>query len=552
MWTRRAAVVVICVLVLATWRGLDLQRSAQLRGLIDREIGLATDLLVRDLASRFAAVSHFAHLWERGTPPGRAQFIADAQEQMASTPGLYAIAYADAGLILRDVAPPELQALAGRSIIDGEARRAAVERARATRRTVVSDPVALMDGAGTGFMMYVPLFEGGAFRGTLIVAFHVERWLQSLTGRSTQSGFLPNHALALSLNGRPLHESADFASTGTRHAATADGRWQEATIRLEARPRPAFYADHWFWTPEALALIVLLALSAMAALLSLLTRARAAEARAHAAAAQLREVNATLRAEAEAETARAATSRFLATMSHEIRTPLNAIIGMFQLIEAAAAVPEKQRKQAGMGVEAARRLHRDLSNVLDISRLDAGALRVQVEETDLAQLTHMWRAALEAYVMRAGKPIDCAVRIDDDLPARARLDATALTQVVNNLMDNAVKFTDTGRVALRVTASGDSLVIRVEDTGPGIAPERRETVFERFYRVEDDTRRRISGTGLGLAISHDLVSLMHGSITLRPATPRGSVFTVTLPGALIENMAPPAVLLSDEGGALRI
>lgn len=527
-----------------TWRLLDEQRSTHVQALIDREITFAGDVLLRDLRARFAAISHMAHLWERGTPPSAAQFYADAEGQMDRAPGLFGIGYADPAHVLQWTAPSAVRPLEGRSVVASPERAQAMRDARASRDVRISPPLTLMDGSGTGFLMYVPLFEGETFHGTLLGVFHAELWLRSLFSTEAQEGFLPNFALRLSLQGEILLESPDFDTTPPEHLARTEVTWNGAPLLLEARPRAAFFADRWHWAPESLAAIVLLTLSALAALVSLVQRAQLAEASAQAAAFELLDLNASLReeaevrrqAEAEAQTARAATSRFLATMSHEIRTPLNAIIGMFQLIEAATDVPARQRRQAAKGVEAARRLHRDLSNVLDISRIDAGALRVHRGPTDLIPLAQGWSAALEGFVTRSGRAIACRVEMAPDLPDHAVLDAAALTQVVNNLMDNAVKFTEAGTISLRVWRDGTRLGITVSDTGLGIADDRKASIFQRFYQVEGGIERRFSGTGLGLAICRDLVELMEGTIEVRDNFPRGAIFEVTLQDALAADM----------------
>jgi len=370
----------------------------------------------------------------------------------------------------------------------------------------------------------------------------------------------PGIAYQISTATETVLQSDDFATASSRIHASAPVAGAGTEWRLEIRATQAYLAQGWHWIPEAVAVLLLAASLALGMIYDRLRTARAEHSTAHAALTEALASKKTLgdslracqRAEADAKTARMATARFLATMSHEIRTPLNAIFGMFQLSDAAETLPDKTRKQAAMGIEAARRLHRDLSNVLDISRLDAGGLRVRLEPTALPQLTQMWASSLEGYVMRANRPISFALELADDLPETIQVDAAALTQVVNNLMDNAVKFTETGSVTLRVFGQDEDLHVLVADTGVGIAQDRRETIFELFYQAEDGIERRFTGTGLGLAISRDLVSLMQGKIEMCDNHPHGMIFEITLPRALSSIMAQPAEVVSDPEQTVRL
>jgi signal transduction histidine kinase len=230
-----------------------------------------------------------------------------------------------------------------------------------------------------------------------------------------------------------------------------------------------------------------------------------------------------------AEQLRQATSakeRFFAQMSHELRTPINAILGYSGLIVEGIAgeVPAKAAEMVGRINRSGRHLLELVNDVLDISRLEAGKVRIECREFDLVELARDTvlsvepQARAKGLVVRVEAPASCTVYSD---PARVR-------QIVLNLASNAVKFTERGEVSLTVAPhEGDRVAVRVTDTGPGIGAADQEHVFAEFVQVGN----RSDGTGLGLAISRRLADLLGGSLTLTSEVGRGSTFELTLPNA---------------------
>ncbi|MEO0861227.1 MAG: ATP-binding protein [Pseudomonadota bacterium] len=225
-------------------------------------------------------------------------------------------------------------------------------------------------------------------------------------------------------------------------------------------------------------------------------------------------------AEAEAQKAFEVRKAFLANMSHEVRTPLNAIIGLFQLIQM-SDVPERQKKQAQVGLNASHHLLAELVNVLEISRMEADAVQINVQKEELKPLTEQWLQTAVATRHRLDKPIDVSLRVDDDVPEFWNLDARRVTQIVNNLTDNALKFTDEGKVDIEVSVGGtegrdslNTLDIVISDTGRGIADHQRDTIFDRFIQIDSSETRDNGGSGLGLTISRELAELMGASLCI--------------------------------------
>ena len=231
-----------------------------------------------------------------------------------------------------------------------------------------------------------------------------------------------------------------------------------------------------------------------------------------------------------ADSANRAKGSFLANMSHELRNPLSSILGMTGLLREELASGE-HHEYLEMIDRSGEQLLTIINDVLDMAKIEAGAqgaVPVPVDVVALASdLTEMMR------VKAADKNLDLSSICAGDVPRFVRLDAAKLRQVLMNLLGNALKFTDTGGVTLRLTSepvqqSGRTrLRFEVEDTGRGIAPEDQERIFQPFIQVGERTAQQ--GTGLGLAITRQFVELMGGTVTVSSAPGRGSLFRVEVP-----------------------
>ncbi|HYG86345.1 MAG TPA: ATP-binding protein [Azospirillum sp.] len=238
-----------------------------------------------------------------------------------------------------------------------------------------------------------------------------------------------------------------------------------------------------------------------------------------------------IEAKAKAEAAAQAKSAFLNTMSHELRTPLNAIIGFSEIIKDQAMGP----LGSPMYLEYAKDIHesgghllRIINDVLDMSRIEAGKLRLAPEAIDLGQVVHSCLQMVRDHALKG------EVALLDDvsaLPLAVHADRLAVMKILLNLLSNAVKFTPPGgsaRVSAALEADG-TLVLTVADTGVGIAPDALKQVFEPFQQGDMALNRRHGGTGLGLAITRALVELHGGGITLTSEPGQGTTATVRLP-----------------------
>ncbi|MFH2122259.1 MAG: response regulator [Pseudomonadota bacterium] len=231
-----------------------------------------------------------------------------------------------------------------------------------------------------------------------------------------------------------------------------------------------------------------------------------------------------------AEAASKAKSEFLATMSHEIRTPMNGILGMTELL-LNTGLKERQLHFVGTIQRSADSLLTIINDILDFSKIEAGKLELEEHTFDLRELVEDTADMLADRAHTKG--LELIPVFAGRIPTAARGDSNRLRQVLVNFLSNAIKFTDSGQVVLRVEnieEDGDNVTLRfsVEDSGIGIAPHMKDHIFELFSQGDSSTTRKYGGTGLGLAISRQLVQLMGGEISVDSEPGRGTVFRFTV------------------------
>jgi PAS domain S-box-containing protein len=254
-----------------------------------------------------------------------------------------------------------------------------------------------------------------------------------------------------------------------------------------------------------------------------------------------------------AEAANQAKSQFLATISHEIRTPLNGVLGMAQAMEV-DELSRTQRTRLGIIRESGQSLLAILNDVLDISKIEAGKLELEAVEFDLQELAESARHAFTA--LADAKDIALTLEVAPAARGVCLGDATRVRQILYNLISNALKFTDRGQVAVKVSRRGDNVRLRVADTGIGIAAIDLARLFEKFEQADASTTRRYGGSGLGLAICRQLAGMMGGRIDVTSQLGEGTTFVVALPLPKIagtRKVQPEAVRAApQEAGALRL
>jgi signal transduction histidine kinase/putative methionine-R-sulfoxide reductase with GAF domain len=228
-------------------------------------------------------------------------------------------------------------------------------------------------------------------------------------------------------------------------------------------------------------------------------------------------------------------SQFLANMSHELRTPLNAILGYAELLVDGiyGVLPDRPKGVLERIQNNGRHLLALINDVLDLAKIEAGQLTLVLEDYSLPEVVKTVVTATEP--LAASKGLKFTASLQDGMPM-AHGDARRVSQVLLNLVGNAIKFTDEGEIEIRAAAANSQFTLTVRDTGPGIADADQERIFGEFQQIDNSNTRQKGGTGLGLAISKRMVELQGGTISVESALGQGSTFRVILPVHVDEMM----------------
>ncbi len=516
-----AAAAVVAFLALVLWYLLIETGRRAMDEIVATEAAEVGRHIAHQIDERVRALRRKADRWQVEGKPSYRAWVADTANLLVDQPGFADITWVAPGGRVTWISPTAgNRAILGRNLLEDPIRRPAMEAARALRREVRTPAVDLMLG-GKGFVVFVPLFrEGLIFDGYITGVFEVRKLIDAvLTNRLRD-----DYSLAI-LEG----EQEVFAtSPGARHAPWV----REAAIELYGVKWRAFVApseSHLVRDRSLVPTIVLgggLLLSALAGMLVFLARSahdRAAEA--EALSASLKEANALLLQQDRHK------DEFLAVVSHELRTPLNFITGFTSVLqeEMAGPVTVLQREYLGRIEEGAARMFDLVTELLDLAQIRSGRLKLVVRPTELDPIFQEACRQAKIAADRLGLEVTC--------PGTTGLvglvDEGRVLRILSNLLSNALKFTGRGGHVhlLARELEGGEILVQVEDTGVGIAPEEVPRLFERFSQLDMSSTRQAAGIGLGLAISRALVEAHGGRIGVDSVRGEGSTFWFTLPGS---------------------
>ena len=420
--------------------------------------------------------------------------------------------------------------------VGSESRRlAALERARDTGESTASEPIRLAQESGSqlGFVVFHPVYSQhvgsredrrAALRGFCTAVFRIGDLIELTLRPGNES---PVVLTVFDRKGSLIYQQRGKRASGLPASEIQlDVAGEAWTLRFE--PTSSFGANGIYLLPWVTLIAGLIITGLLASYLWNGARQ---------AAVLSREVAVRKSAEDTADAANRAKSYFLANMSHEIRTPMNAILGYAQILARDAALPPFHRDMVTTVLSSGNHLLRLIDEVLDLSKIDAGRMDLVVADFDLTGLF----SELVAMFQHPCEEKQLGLRADAPAlagPVMVSGDEGKLRQICINLLGNAVKFTDRGRVTLRVIRQGpDEWRFEVEDTGIGISPELRERIFEPFQQGLGSHAE--TGTGLGLAISKRQVEILGGHLAVNSEPGKGSVFYVTLRLPVARDLGAP-------------
>ncbi len=247
-------------------------------------------------------------------------------------------------------------------------------------------------------------------------------------------------------------------------------------------------------------------------------------------------------AQRQAESANLAKSQFLANMSHEIRTPLNAILGFSEILHTSLR-RESNRKKVSYIVSAGNLLLSLINDLLDLSKIEAGKMELVLQDTDMTNILHETHVLF--FEKAKKKSVDLSLKLTSNMPAKIEIDDKRVTQILFNLVSNAVKFTHKGEIIISAGFSTENkthgmLEFAVSDTGIGMSEEQINLIFEEFSQISSEANRKYEGTGLGLAIAKKLTEMMKGEVFVESKPGKGSVFRIQIPNIRYKETQKPA------------
>ncbi|MBV1907648.1 MAG: response regulator [Pseudomonadales bacterium] len=502
------------------WYILDDERNRDTHKNVRDTALEVSNLIQKDLARRSNVIRIMAARWKddyEGTP--RDVWIRNVRSYQEVDDSYAVAAWADKQGVVRWVEPLKgNEKIVNLSLRRDAIRRTAFDLARETGEMVFTEPTRLAS-ENSGFLALHPLYIGEVFSGVIVLAFHVENWLNA-----TLSDRFGGYVLNIEFDGNSIFNFGKDTRKTSSFAHTVPIGLSNKTLDLVVTPTEIGLANIQTLVPEyTFVLIVLLALS-----VGILVHGETSK-----TANRILQQNAKvlLIAKEEAEAANIAKSEFLANMSHEIRTPLNGVIGMAEMLKTANLNHEEMNDLLTLQ-SSSESLLSVVNNILDVSKMEAGQMTLEIIPFDLHDMVNSTVSIVRSEADK--KSLELRVVQDSKGPKFVVGDPQRIRQVLLNLVNNAVKFTESGSITISTELCCDSegscqCKFDVDDTGMGLPRNNIDNLFEKFTQADLSTTRKFGGTGLGLSICAQLVDLMGGTIAASNNKGAGALFTFSLP-----------------------
>ena len=495
----------VAVVTMSVWWGLLDEQQMQVERLIRKESANVRNEIIARVQSRILALTNMARHWEDEGRPTQKEWEAAAELNLGHFPGYYAVAWLDPWLLTRWVVPSLGGEVAQEvEMIFRERQRQVVEAVLARREVVVTSSVELSPGK-KGFLAYVPIFRNGEFEGTIAGIFVFQELFNSIL----HENLAPEYAVAVFEDEHEVYSHTDSSrkyemSWGQELPIDLhDLHWK---VRIWPRRKPLAGAR------SLLPGVVLVGGLTLAGLLGIAIQL------AHTARTRAKDL----------ATANRLKSDLLATMSHELRTPINLIMGYTELLlqqNFGRLAPEQEEPLQRID-KSARSLRELITAMLDVCRMEAAQVATDLRPVHLADL--MDEVESEVRELHEKPEVRYLRRVPTVLPP-VYSDRTKLKVVLKNLLSNAAKFTDKGRITVDAYLRNDGVLITISDTGIGIEEDVLPEIFDMFRQGDSSMTRRYGGMGLGLYVVRRLLELIHGTIEVESKVGQGSIFRVWVP-----------------------